>query len=112
MITELQTRKARENWIKASKELEFKIISPYYILVDGRKQEVFAFLPEYGSVNGTLVFLMCPSDFKSSYLSKWARRNKIFYSYLNVDELLEYDQRTFREALKDWRKFRTIEELD
>ena len=55
MITEDQVALARLNWIRASKELGFEIITPYLIETDSIRKSVFAFIPEYGSYNGTIV---------------------------------------------------------
>jgi hypothetical protein len=110
MITADQIKIARETWIKASDDLGFNIVTPYFLMVDGRKQEIFAFLPEYGSYKGTFVFLMSPPDYNTdNYLSKWARKRKIFFSFINIDDFLNYDKKYFREILKDWRKYKTLE---
>jgi hypothetical protein len=105
MITEDQIKIARETWIKASNDLDFKIITPYSLMVDGRKQEVFAFLPEYGSHNGTFVFLMSAPEYNTdNYLAKWAKRRRILSSFINVDVFLNYNKKHFIEILKDWGK--------
>ena len=50
---------ARKNLQKASQDLGFVIVSPYYIFLNGIIKEVFAFLPEYGTSKGTILELTC-----------------------------------------------------
>jgi hypothetical protein len=58
MITKQQIEIVRNNWLKASKEFGFKIITPCFFMLNEVKKEVFAFLPEYGSLNGMIIDLI------------------------------------------------------
>jgi hypothetical protein len=51
---------ARENLIKASNDVGFKIVTPYFYKSDNYNIELFAFLPEYGSINGLIIDLISP----------------------------------------------------
>ncbi|HSZ34650.1 MAG TPA: hypothetical protein VK772_15145 [Puia sp.] len=95
---------ARNNWIKASGELGFKIITPFEILIEKSEKEVFAYLPEYGSLNGAIFELFTSSDFKiDDRIKDWAVSNNCFYSFCSIESFLEYDVVYFREILKDWK---------
>jgi hypothetical protein len=103
MKTEEKIQQARENWVKASMDLSFKIISPYYIEINGKEKEIFAFLPRYGSIKGTLVELTSEPDFKTdSDIICFAKENNIFCSFINMKSCLKYDQDYFKETLEDW----------
>ena len=104
-ITNKQFELARKNWVEASIKLNFKIVTPYFIEINGRKKEVFAFLPEYGSPNGTIMYLTCATEFETnSEIVNWAKKNKYFYSFINIETLQKYDENYFKEILDDWIK--------
>ena len=104
MPSKVQIEIARNNWIKASNELGFKIITPFEILTEEKEREVFAYLPEYGSTNGVVVELFKSPDCKTDdAIRNWARSNNCFISFCNIEDFLEYDVAYFREVLKDWK---------
>ncbi|OYU95934.1 MAG: hypothetical protein CFE21_05840 [Bacteroidetes bacterium B1(2017)] len=103
-----KTQLARTNWLKASLELKFQIISPYFITTGAETWEAFAFLPELGSPNGCLLLVIGPPEFEIDIrLINWAKENQIYYSCLNLDTLQEYDSNYFKETLDDWGSFIT-----
>jgi hypothetical protein len=107
MITKEQFEQARLNWQKASKNLFFEIITPYFIEINGIKKELFAFLPEYGSPNGTIICLTSPPHYETdSEIIQWSKENKFYYSFLNVEEFQEYDEECLNEILEDWMKYK------
>jgi hypothetical protein len=106
MISMKQVKIARVNWIKASVDLNFKIVTPYQILVNGRKDDAFAFLPGYGSPNGTLVNLVSAPEFKVDVdIVKLAKELNCHYSFINIESCLEYNKYFFQETLEDWMKY-------
>jgi hypothetical protein len=106
MITRKQIELARENWVKASLFLFFKITTPYYIEINGSKKEVFAFLPEYGSPNGSIVCLISSPDFEiDNEVINWANENNLYYSFVNVENFQVYREDYFEEILEDWTKY-------
>jgi hypothetical protein len=106
MITAEQITIARKNWQMAAQNLGFKIVTPYLISINGSQKEVFAFLPEYGSPNGAIIELTFAPEYKTDKsLIEWAIENNSFYSFINVDNVLEYDQEYFSEVLADWMKY-------
>ena len=108
MITFKQIAIARENWLRASKELSFEIITPILLKTNGIAKKGFAYLPEYGSPNGIVVELITAPDYKAdNHIVKWAKLKNCFYSFINIEELLIYDQSYFRELLEDWKKFKS-----
>jgi hypothetical protein len=103
MKTEEKVQLARENWQRASMDLSFKIVSPFYLKINGKEKEVFAFLPEYGTPKGVLVALTCSPNFNTdTEIINFATANGFFYSFINVDTCLKYDERYFKEILADW----------
>ncbi|HET7001558.1 MAG TPA: hypothetical protein VFI33_09625 [Puia sp.] len=107
MISGDQIEIARNNWLKAAEELDFNITTPFEILVGNVEKEVFGYLPDYGSQNGAIVELMEVSQETDNTLSDWARDNKVFLSYCNINTFLVYDVSYFREILKDWKIIRS-----
>uniref|UniRef100_UPI00404A1541 hypothetical protein n=1 Tax=Flavobacterium sp. TaxID=239 RepID=UPI00404A1541 len=106
ILNKKQIQNIRGNWIKASVHFKFKIISPYAISQDDGIKEVFAFLPEYGSSNGMIVELIFPPEYHiDKALINWSKQNEKFYSFINIENFLEYDEIYFKEALEDWAKF-------
>jgi len=103
MISSNQIEIARNNWLKAADELSFNFTTPFEILIENVEKEVFGYLPDYGSSNGTIVELMEGPQKIDITLSNWAKENKIFLSYCNIDTFLEYNVSYFREILKDWK---------
>lgn len=99
--------RARANWRKASSELCFEFISPYIIEVNGERREAFAFLPEYGSPNGTIICLTyAPNYTIDNEIIKWAQENKLFYSFIDIKDSLYYDKDYLTQTLEDWIKYK------
>jgi hypothetical protein len=106
MINNENISTAREVWLTASKIFGFKIITPYRIIVDGLEKEAFGFLPEYGTLKGTLVQLTSPPNFETDEdISKWAKENNFSCSFINIEMYLEYNEARFKDTLEDWGKF-------
>jgi len=96
--------KARLNWIKASKNLKFEIVSPY--IFDKDFEEAFAFFPCHGSPNGIIVDLIYPPDYNTNKnIINWATRNKLRYSFINLVNFLEYNEDRIKDCLIDWGHF-------
>ncbi len=103
MITKEQIELARKNWITASNEIGFKIITPYVLPRTEISVEIFAFLPEYGSPYGTIIELTSPPEYNCNVLvSEWASFNKLFFSCINIYSILTYRKDFFQETLLDW----------
>jgi hypothetical protein len=106
IFTQQHIETARENWIKASGILNFKIITPYFILVNGNAKEVFMFLPEYGSRNGLIADLIFPPEFEiDKEIRAWAKENKCFCSFMYIEGQLSYNEKDIQDALDDWMKY-------
>lgn len=67
MINVKQVEIARGNWLKASEELKFKIVTPYLLEINGITKTAFAYLPEYGSPNGVILGLTAAPDYETRY---------------------------------------------
>ena len=106
MIYKEQIKVAQENWVKASLSLSFKIITPYAIYIRGLKKDVFAFLPEYGSVIGTIINLTSPPNYEVDQdVIEWAKEKQCFYSFISIDDCQKYDEDYFKEILEDWIRY-------
>jgi len=106
MITKEEIQIARQKWLKASEDLNFRIITPYILTINGKDVEAFAYLPDYGSVKGALIGLYIPqqiSGTKDGEWMDWARENGYFFSFINIYPLLEYTNEDFVEILEDWK---------
>jgi hypothetical protein len=107
MLTEEKVKIARKNWIKGSKKMGFKIITPYHFIINGEKRKAFAFLPEYGSPNGMLIgFTSSPNFEIDKDILEWAKEQRCFYSFINIDGSLRYDECFIQDSLGDWGKFK------
>ena len=93
----------RKSWIKASEILNFKIITPHFLDINGTKREVFAFLPEYGSPNGMIIGLSY--QYEDEDLRNWCIQHCLFCSFIYIESHLIYDEIIFKDALEDWGKF-------
>ncbi len=103
MIDEKTLEKVTTNWLRASKELKFKIEIPYNILIEGKKKKIFAYLPEYGSKKGMIVDFVTKPDFLiDNEITKWAKYNDYYFSYINIEVYLVYNSQNFMESLNDW----------
>ena len=99
-------QKVRENWQTASLNLNFKLITPHSILYNKEVKEVFAFLPDYGSINGMVVEIIFSPEYKfDKSVIELCKKNNFFYSFINVEDFLEYDEIYFKEVLDDWSRF-------
>ena len=97
----------RESWVKASHDLGFTIITPYTIEMDnGKKEDVFAFIPDYGRPNGTIIGLWRNSYYNADEnFMEWAKKKNIYYSFINIQLYMNYDKLNFQETLIDWGYF-------
>ena len=103
MTTEEQIILLRSSWIQAAGVLGFKIVSPYTIQMDdGKEEEVFAFIPDYGRPNGTILGLFYPKQPPNKKFSSWANKNNAFCSFINPKAYQTYDEARFKETLIDW----------
>jgi len=105
MICAYQKNIAINNWLKASNKLAFNIITPYSIIIEGKPKEIFAFLPNYGSPNGSIVVLITSQFEIDNEIINWAKSNGIFYSFIYIDSFFTYDEEFFKEILLDWGYF-------
>jgi hypothetical protein len=97
---------ARKNWLKASNELGFDIISPYTVTKDNKKYCFFAFIPKYGSPQGTLIDLIFSPLYKTNNKMK-AIANAVgcFHSFINIDIYIDYNKERFLDTIEDWGKY-------
>lgn len=106
MINENQRNLVRNNWIRASEALGFRILLSYKLIISEKEKTAFAFLPEYGSKNGAIIELTSPPDYETDKkIITWAKKNECFCSFLNVERYLTYNEKFFIETLEDWGKF-------
>ena len=101
---------AIRNLLRAGKELNFEVVAPFSYSCDGvNHKQTFAFIPRYGSENGTIVGLMAQSNEECDRdICRWAEANECFFSFLNMEMLLEYDVEYFKDMLKDWGEFGVV----
>jgi hypothetical protein len=103
MIDASNITKARETWILASKELGFRILTPYDLNCSGMKKEVFAFIPDYGGPMGMVINLISSPEFNTdSEIIDCAKIYGYYYSFINVEFCLTYNETYFKECLSDW----------
>jgi hypothetical protein len=105
MIAQKQIDSARKAWLQASETLNFKIITPYFLEINGKKKEIFAFLPEYGSSNGMIIGLA--SQYEDKEIRNWSTKHACYCSFIYVENHLVYNENIFRDSLEDWGKFTT-----
>ncbi len=99
-------KKIEENWLFASRKLNFEIVCPFLIKSEGIEKKVFAFLPTYGSKNGMIIDFIYPPDFYiDTKIINLAKKNGYYYSFINPDKFLIYNEGNFMEALEDWGNF-------
>ncbi|GHV57996.1 hypothetical protein FACS1894182_08450 [Bacteroidia bacterium] len=103
MTTQEQIDFARKTWLQASKILDFKIATPYFLKLNGIQKEVFAFLPEYGSSNGMIIGLA--SQYEDKDIRNWAMKHDCYYSFIYPESHLVYDKNIFSDSLDDWGKY-------
>jgi len=99
-------KKVIENWLRASKELDFHIIVPYTIQISADNHiQVSAFLPDYGKPKGMIFNVIEPFEISDKSVWDWAEENGVYCSFLSVESYLDYDVNHFMETLKDWGHF-------
>ena len=93
MITKDFVFRARKNWLEASVDLNFELITPYLVEIGGKIKDLFAYLPQYGSPNGMIVVLTtCPDYRIDESIVKFAKEHEYFYSFIEVSDFLEYNR--------------------
>ena len=103
MITKDFVFRARKNWLEASVDLNFELITPYLVEIGGKIKDLFAYLPQYGSPNGMIVVLTTYPDYRiDESIVKFAKEHEYFYSFIEVSDFLEYNRDYFIELLNDW----------
>lgn len=103
MISTTQIKQLRTNWLKAAEEMNFRIVSPCEIKIEGALTKTFAFLPDFGSPKGMIICLTCPPQFQTDKsIIEWANEKGYFYSFINIENYLIYDEQVYKESLTDW----------
>jgi hypothetical protein len=98
--------RASRSWLEAASKLGIKVIAPYCLKVGEETIECIAFLPDFGGREGMFVAPTAPPDFEiDARLVDFAKKNRLFYSFVNPAAWADYDQSTFAEALQDWGYF-------
>lgn len=102
MISKKRIETAIDNFLKASREMGFRIHSPFIFHNNGTERTALAFLPEYGS-HGVIVGLTSAPYFETDKdIIERAKRNQCYYSFINIENLMNYNDVFFRELLADW----------
>ena len=106
MLTETQLQRIEENFRLAAAEFGFNF-QRFFEMDNG--VTAFGHISNYGSKNGTVIFLMSPPDFDTEnkkQIAAWCESHQMFFSFLNADLLTgEYRRSYFREMLRDWGRF-------
>ena len=103
MITKDFVFRARKIWLEASVDLNFELVTPYSVEIDGNIKDLFAYLPQYGSPNGMIGALTTYPDYKiDESIVKFAKEHDFFYSFVEVTDFFEYNRNNFIELLNDW----------
>lgn len=93
-------------WRKASRQLGFKLVSPYRVKNGTKVLTCFGFLPHWGSKNGMLIGITRQPDFEiDAALKTYAEKKKMFYSFINPGGYIRYDEAYFKDTLADWGYF-------
>ncbi len=96
-------QKASQTWLVAAEKLGIRVTAPFAISMASHSIQCIAFVPDFGSANGTIVGVMHSQTFNTdSKLKEYAKRNGIFYSFVNPLGWIEYDEAAFKDALEDW----------
>ena len=64
--------KISEIWLQAADDLSIEIIAPFSFVNNGKKFEALAFVPHFGSENGTIIFSISKGS---------AEAQRIHYNY-------------------------------
>ena len=94
---------ARKAWLQASEILNFKIVTPYFLNLNGKEKEVFAFLPEYGSPSGMIIGRY--SQHEDKFIRNWTMKQGCYSSFINLESHLVYNEDIFKDVLEDWGKY-------
>ena len=96
--------KARQQFVKASKEFNFTFISPYPLDEDANLY-AFGFIDGYASKNGAIIALVEPPQYEADQnVIEWCKNHNRWFSQINIEPLLgEYDRSYFQELLDDWK---------
>lgn len=99
--------KVRNIWENASKDFNFKFISPFEINIGNSNIiTIFGHISGYGSVNGTLIEIISPPEFNiDKRISEYAKENNFYYSFINEEFFKFYDYDYFKGILDDWGKY-------
>ena len=84
-------------WLEAKEKLGIEVIAPYKFELDGVSVAAIAYLPDFGSSKGTLVFEIA----ENSHLNL-AKSHGYFCSELNPEIYGYFKHQQFQEALNDW----------
>lgn len=97
-------------WIKASKQLGFKIEAPYYLNIEADIYKCFAYLPDYGSENGMIIdSIMAPAFSPTQGLSEASEKAGLYYSSINIELYRAFEAALFKETLLDWGFFGDVD---
>ena len=106
MLTEAQLQQIEKSFRMAAEEFDFTFERPF-VLSGGIT--AFGHISDYGSRNGTVIFLISPPDYNTEnrkQVNEWCEANQMFYSYLNAEQLTgDYRRSYFREMLRDFGRF-------
>ena len=90
-----------EAWSAASVDLSIEIITPFTLVENDHRYECIAYVPHFGSPNGTLVMSMdgCREIVKAGMARGY------YVCMINADEYRHYERQHFIDVLNDWRYF-------
>ena len=104
------TKRAANAWLEASRYLRIKVCAPYELRVGGESVDCLAFLPDFGGPKGMVIGTTLAPDFETdSDLIELAKKNGLYFSFINPAGYASYDESTFTEALIDWGFFGSLE---
>ncbi len=90
-------------WRTASELLDIEVTAPFTLRAGVKPVHCVAFLPHFGSPRGVVVGAAEPPGFDTDpELVKQAEKAGFFYSFINTEIFTDYDERRFKETLKDW----------
>ena len=99
-------RRASDVWLEAGRLLHFRVQAPYAVIVNSEHIECIAFLPDYGSPNGSIVsFFDNETYHRDDRITEYAKRNKMFHSFVNPMGFQVYDEIFVKRLLMDWGYF-------
>lgn len=96
-------KKVINSWLRASKELNFKIVAPYIFNSNSGSFECIAYLPDFGSKNGMIIDKISPPSYgPTPGLPEAAKHMELYYSSINIEYYFEFNVDIFKDALIDW----------